>query len=337
MEERNQSVDILKGYACFLVVFGHVIMGIRKAGMDVPVFFYWLEKFIWTYHVDLFMFLSGYVYSLIGAWKKQGTRTKFILYKLINLGIPYFCFSIVYIVINSLMGSSVNNALNLTDIFNLWRIPVAQYWFIYVLFFLFLFYVSMSKILKDWQIIGVLFIINILVRITGISLGYIQVALDMSIVFGVGVIIKRINYGEKALWPKICIMMVHILCVSIALVYGFNKIFVLEEMIALLGIFASIAFVSLISKVNTIKSILLFICRYSFPIYLLHTIFTAGLRIMMTKLSISNYFIQVIMGTVVGILVPVIIAYISNKLVFTDFVFYPVKTYKKIYALRKKS
>ena len=34
--ERNVTVDRLKGYACFLVLFGHVIMGIRLAGRVIP-------------------------------------------------------------------------------------------------------------------------------------------------------------------------------------------------------------------------------------------------------------------------------------------------------------
>lgn len=34
--ERDKASDLLKGYACFLVVFGHVIMGIRKAGIEIP-------------------------------------------------------------------------------------------------------------------------------------------------------------------------------------------------------------------------------------------------------------------------------------------------------------
>ena len=30
--KRNETVDCLKGYACFLVLFGHVILGIRTMG-----------------------------------------------------------------------------------------------------------------------------------------------------------------------------------------------------------------------------------------------------------------------------------------------------------------
>ena len=57
--ERNALVDKLKGYACFLVLFGHVIMGIRNAGIEMPAFFFGLEQFIWSYHVPLFLFLAA--------------------------------------------------------------------------------------------------------------------------------------------------------------------------------------------------------------------------------------------------------------------------------------
>ena len=54
--ERNVLVDRLKGYACFLVLFGHVIMGIRLAGIDIPEFFGGMEKFFWAFQVALFLF-----------------------------------------------------------------------------------------------------------------------------------------------------------------------------------------------------------------------------------------------------------------------------------------
>ena len=104
--ERNVLVDRLKGYACFLVLFGHVIMGIRLAGIDIPGFFVGIEKFIWSFHVALFLFLSGVVYKVTGEWKSKKTKWGFLLYKLYNLGIPYIAFSVIYILINSLVGEA---------------------------------------------------------------------------------------------------------------------------------------------------------------------------------------------------------------------------------------
>ena len=83
--ERNILADKLKGYACFLVLFGHVIMGIRLSGIYIPSFFEGMEKFIWSFHVALFLFLSGVVYKLTGEWRGKETKTKFILHKLLNL------------------------------------------------------------------------------------------------------------------------------------------------------------------------------------------------------------------------------------------------------------
>ena len=84
---------MLKGYACLLVVFGHIIIGIRTSGMAVPGMLPLTEKFIWSFHIDLFMFLSGYVYSITGGISRAKSRISFILSKLLNLGIPDFVFS----------------------------------------------------------------------------------------------------------------------------------------------------------------------------------------------------------------------------------------------------
>lgn len=48
---RDSFVDQLKGVACFLVVFGHVIMRIRKAGIPSPKSMVFVEEYIWTFHV----------------------------------------------------------------------------------------------------------------------------------------------------------------------------------------------------------------------------------------------------------------------------------------------
>ena len=123
--ERNTLIDRIKGYACFLVLFGHVIMGIRKAGIVMPSFFFGLETFIWTFHVPLFLFLSGVVYTITDEWKRKKTKLNFIKYKLINLGVPYVAFSVVYVLINSMAGDT-NTSFSVYDLINIWKTPIAQ-------------------------------------------------------------------------------------------------------------------------------------------------------------------------------------------------------------------
>ena len=54
--ERNVLVDRLKGYACFLVLFGHVIMGIRLAGIDIPEFFWEWKSLYGLFMLHFFCF-----------------------------------------------------------------------------------------------------------------------------------------------------------------------------------------------------------------------------------------------------------------------------------------
>lgn len=183
---RDSFIDQLKGLACFLVVFGHVIMGIRKTGIPTPKSMAFVEEYIWTFHVPLFMFLSGYVYRLTGGWEAKGTRKKFLLHKLLNLGIPYFVFSSIYILINS-VTSGVNHSSSISDILMLWRTPVAQYWFLYALFILFVI----------WSIIPggttpnlILTMICTFVSILSINLGVFASSMWMSLFFGLGTVVN---------------------------------------------------------------------------------------------------------------------------------------------------
>ena len=53
---------------------------------------------------------------------------------------------------------------------------------------------------------------------------------------------------------------------------------------------------------NTFK----YIGKNSMEIYLLHIMFTAGLRIILLKLKINSIFIHVLLGSILGIIMPTI-------------------------------
>jgi peptidoglycan/LPS O-acetylase OafA/YrhL len=76
-----------------------------------------------------------------------------------------------------------------------------------------------------------------------------------------------------------------------------------------------------------------FVNKYSFQIYLLHTIFTAGIRIILQRVNITQWWIPILVGTVCGIAFPVLASLIANKIRFLNFFFFPTKTIK---LLKKK-
>lgn len=329
MTKRNQLVDMLKGYACFLVVFGHVIMGVRKSAVGtIPDIALPIEEFIWTFHVALFMFLSGYVYHLNGDWKSKETVGNFVKYKLFNLGVPYLIFSSVYILINSFMSSSVNNAFEITDILYLWKKPVAQYWFIFALFWLFVIFAISGKWLKNWQITLLLCIVEITISTFHIRVGFLGTALSMSLMFGLGASINSIEFSNMKWYTHIGMIIFHVISVVLLMQTVLDSLWIGNQVEACIGIVGSIALISLLSYFKVIKNLLLWICRFSFPIYLLHTIFTAGIRIVLLKVGVENYGIHVITGLVIGILIPYIVACITNKFKILDFFFYPSRTFR---------
>ena len=331
--ERNVLIDRLKGYACFLVLFGHVIRGIRTAGIDIPSFFMGMELFIWSFHVSLFLFLSGVVYHLRGEWKTCPTKREFILHKLLGLGIPYVVFSAVYIAINSLVGEA-NTRSSITDILLIWKTPVAQYWYLYALFFLFCIWVLLAGILKNWQIMILAIVIGYGVPLLGGTLGCFEVVFYSSLAFGVGTFVNFHRLTKSPVWLKWLIILLHpatgVLMIRLQVIESVPA----KEFMQLFGIYASILLISMLQNCKVIARFLDFMNKYSFQTYLLHTIFTAGIRIVLLRLGIAQWWIHVPVGTVCGIVFSVLAAIVAKKVKFLNLFFFPTKALRKAKAVK---
>ena len=325
--ERNILADKLKGYACFLVLFGHVIMGIRLSGIYIPSVFEGMEKFIWSFHVALFLFLSGVVYKLTGEWRGKETKTKFILHKLLNLGVPYVTFSVIYILINSMVGAA-NTQSSVYDVLNIWKAPVAQYWYLYALFFLFCIWTLLSGILENYVITIFTVGIAYIVPLTGLSLGCFEVVFYSALAFGVGTFVDFSKLDKPSPAVKILIIALHIIVSVIFIKLDLTEAHFIKELLILFGIYASIMFISLIHNMKFVSDFLNFINKYSFQIYLLHTIFTAGIRIILIRLNVNGWVVHIVAGTLCGIVFSVLAAIIAKKTKFLNFFFFPSKILK---------
>lgn len=60
MLTREKHIDIIKGIAIFLVLWGHCIQSI--AG-DEGFFSNWVIRIIYSFHMPLFMVMSGYLFQ----------------------------------------------------------------------------------------------------------------------------------------------------------------------------------------------------------------------------------------------------------------------------------
>ena len=98
----------------------------------------------------------------------------------------------------------------------------------------------------------------------------------------------------------------------------------------LFGIYASVSFISMFQSIKPVSQFLDFVNKYSFQIYLLHTIFTAGIRIVMVRVNITQWWIHIVGGTIFGLVCSVLVAEIAKKTKFLNFFFFPTQTYKCI-------
>lgn len=93
-KSRNTYLDIVKGVAMLLVVCGHSIQyGNGVSYLDSEQYFdNWLYKFIYTFHMPLFMLVSGYLFCY--SINKYDTAT-LLKNKFRGLLLPIFSFGVI--------------------------------------------------------------------------------------------------------------------------------------------------------------------------------------------------------------------------------------------------
>ena len=132
MKERVHWIDIAKGIAIVLVVIGHVVSSYHGSGLYIDnQMFNFISQFVYSFHMALFMILSGYLVNL--GKKKEGSKGKRILQVIINYGIPYVVFSAVWVLMKMIMSSHTNSSVSMKAILFIPIYPISFMWFIYAL------------------------------------------------------------------------------------------------------------------------------------------------------------------------------------------------------------
>lgn len=134
---RSVSIDIAKAICIILVVIGHYNPN------AAPEWYHTLNRFIYTFHMPVFMFASGYIYATTRNRTRGGENgTAFIYKKFKRLMIPYFTTSIIIISIKLLTqnGMLVENPVTPLSYIKMFYLPEAGFflWFIWALWLIFL-------------------------------------------------------------------------------------------------------------------------------------------------------------------------------------------------------
>lgn len=122
--QRNLSLDFMKGVLIYLVVLGHIIAKYAEPG--------WAYTIIHTFHMPLFFFISGYlmVPSLKRPFKEFASR------KFARILLPALMWSLVFLILK--LPSHLDPLTKVIKSF-------MDIWFLYVLFYMFVVTYPMAK------------------------------------------------------------------------------------------------------------------------------------------------------------------------------------------------
>jgi len=326
MSKREYWVDYVKVLACILVVLGHFFQSMVKASILPDNNLYqWFNTTIYYFHVPLFFICSGYLYqrySKVDSWKLW---RKNVLKKLITLGVPYLVFSTLTWMLKTVFSNSVNDEISSLG-YILFIHPISPYWYLYVLFFLFLLTPTEKSKVGALTLTGIALIAKLLICFRKVALPLqiyvIQGLLANEIWFVLGMILSMVSLEKfKKRWIGILLSMLF-LAVSIPAIRNKNEFLAFG-----LGLLGCTAVLMIMISLEQMKA-LDWLGRYTMPIFLMHTIFAATLRVVLLKIGVGSTVVHVFAGIAISFIGPIIAIEIMKKIKL-DFLVYPGKLMKK--------
>lgn len=129
--------------------------------------------------------------------------------------------------------------------------------------------------------------------------------------------------GKKLLGAVIGLLFVGLsVAVYIADIQNLAVSFVLGLMACITVLFLVTAYEERTGKVMG------FLAKYTMPIFLMHTLFAASMRIALVKIGVTNAVIHVVLGIGIGFVGPIVAAWIMKKTRWLEFFLYPNKVLK---------
>jgi fucose 4-O-acetylase-like acetyltransferase len=266
-----------------------------------------VDAWIYSFHMPLFFFLSG-LFLFRSQSKPWGD---FIENKVRRIAYPYFVWSIVTILIKSVLGSAVNRSYDLTDLPFIFYRPIDQFWFLYALFVALIVISGLLKLgARPWAIVALTILIYPgVLPISSYGSAIIVEIRVMMIYVAIGLIVgmKLTDWNSPKMhagWFALAAFVGFIVPLlaawrDLTMQYPF-----LGPLLALSGIFGVICLAKMI-ETSAIAAAVQYLGRHSLEIFVAHTIGSAGTRIFLFKVAhITEPAIIFPLATIAGLLVP---------------------------------
>lgn len=321
---RETWPDAVKLFACVLVVLGHFSQSMVKSGfMPANDLYGWFQMTVYTFHVPLFFICSGYLHQRFSHIDSLPAWWLNVRKKALALGVPYFFFTCVTLAMKALAGDMTNDAEE-GPLQTLFLHPTAPYWYLYALFFMFLVVPTVKTRKGALTAVGVSLALKF-VNLAGegcVSLPYAVDVLCTDLVwFTAGMAMAYFGLVRRLSW-KAAVAGTLFLPLSVA-VYALGLGAWAQFGI---GILACTCFVSAAvvgSRVWARIPGFEAFANWTMPVYLMHTIFAAGLRVALLKLGVTSALVHIPLGLAIGFIGPVVAMILMERFKPLDSLVYP--------------
>ncbi|MDR0559648.1 MAG: acyltransferase family protein [Prevotellaceae bacterium] len=304
-QTRYQWIDIAKGIGIILVVYGHAMRGLIKASIIDNQLFNYIDTFIYSFHMPLFFLLSGIFFE---KSIKKNMPGKFLTVKCKTILYPYVIYSLLQTGVEALLSRYTNGGETLSSLYTCLFIPRAQYWFLFALFFINLLNTALYLYFKKiWLLISS--VIGILYFLFPVNLSVFYGTFNFLIFFNLGILLSHIifrkDFFNRLLKIKyfIAVFFLFILSEYFYVCKSFQATYF--SLIAAVSGSLFIVYLSIYLSISSLIKLFVISGKYSLEIYIMHVLFSAGVRIILSNIfNIHNSLIHIMLGIMVGIFLP---------------------------------
>jgi len=315
---RLYAIDTAKGLGIVLVVFGHAWRGVQGAGLlaDGPLFSA-VDQMIYAFHMPLFFFLSGLLFLEILQKAEPGS---FAVTRAVRLLWPFVLWTWVFFGFKWAAGPIVNEPVVMSD-FPLWPFPPYEHlWFLWALWLCQMVAMAGYLVLRPFVQPGHLR--------TVCAVGAVAMTLLIPLIY-----IPSVTWGAPAqhfpyfiagialggvahLRPPVWLVAVAGLAFALLLSLSAHIEAALLVSLALTVLFCVV--VAGVDRKGPQAGRFIAMLRYlggaSLVLYLAHTVFSAGTRILLTSGGVTSVPVHLVTEVGVGLAGPIVLLWISRRL-----------------------
>lgn len=299
---RDKSFDVIKGILIYLVVLGHSIhLEFNDSSWNNSLF-----AFIYSFHMPLFIFISGYF--LKSSLRKQ--FCEMAISKIQRLIIPTVIYTFIIVILFATSITYKTHGVNIGRIISI----IETYWYTICVFFLSIIYWWFYRLRQGPVVITLLFLSLIVIEtiFSQVAAADCQVV-RMFLVFGLGVIVSKNEILIDSLKHKrIIIILSLVVIITDRLIFGGNLSLYPLILRIFDGLFCCVLsyyvlkyLVKFMLKIKTFD-FFIYIGEKSLAIYLIHMLFYSCLSFnncFRNESTIESLLISIILTSIcVGII-----------------------------------